>query len=84
MNKKQRQERDEKEAETIKKVFASLTVKQMQTIVYLLKGMDDGCNFAMSRFKDSDKCGEATGKGFDCYSCSSRELLKQLGIKTTY
>jgi hypothetical protein len=60
-----------------------LSVKQSQTIVSILRGLaDNGCSFCYSRSFKLEKCGDDTGKGFDCDGCRARTLLKELGLKT--
>ncbi len=41
----------------------------------------DVCSFGMSRDWKHKRCGDDTGKGFDCNNCEDTEYLQSLGIK---
>lgn len=59
-----------------------LTDDQQQRAISILKFMAqcETCSFYQSR-RWERKCGEETGRGFDCFYCQAEYLLKELGIE---
>ena len=56
-----------------------MTPEQIARAIQLLKYLDDGCSFGMSRsWRPGLSCGQDNGRGFDCSHCAARQLLKEL------
>lgn len=62
---------------------AKMTPAQSEKALQILRDLaDSDCSFGMSRNWVHKKCGDDTGKGFDCSKCMARGLLHELGIQT--
>lgn len=71
------------DAQSFKDAVAKMTPEQAERVLRTLRDLaDNDCSFGMSRNWVHKKCGDDTGKGFDCSKCVARDLLHALGIQT--
>lgn len=55
-----------------------VTNEQCLLAIQLLKALSDNeCSFSMERSFDGT-CAEDTGRGFSCYKCQARDLIREL------
>jgi hypothetical protein len=76
-------EQRDADRKSFKDAVASMNPEQAESALRILRDLaDNDCSFGMSRNWVHKKCGDDTGKGFDCSKCRARDLLHALGIQT--